>query len=187
MKNLLYHWKTCTVPNIWIRPNNQRKEADAAKTLLTIAGGDHLTLMNVYNHYQQSMFIKIIVEQDATHHTDLQTSSIGIGRTWITYLAVPCNKRRMSGHNLSALWSTMESSLCLLRTNKSCYRVFRSRSYVDSSCKLRIENASSYMSSSRIIKWVTVYFAYVRPMCRWCFFRLSASTPLVVSIVSQNG
>lgn len=43
-----------TVPNVWLRPNNQRKEADAAKALLTVPDGDHLTLLNVYNHYIQS-------------------------------------------------------------------------------------------------------------------------------------
>jgi len=40
------------VPNIWLRPNNQRKEADTAKKLLTIPDGDHLTLLNVFNEYQ---------------------------------------------------------------------------------------------------------------------------------------
>ncbi|KAI0357049.1 P-loop containing nucleoside triphosphate hydrolase protein, partial [Trametes cingulata] len=39
------------VPNVWLRPPNQRKEADAAKAMLTVPDGDHLTLMNVYNHY----------------------------------------------------------------------------------------------------------------------------------------
>ncbi|KAI0804502.1 P-loop containing nucleoside triphosphate hydrolase protein [Irpex lacteus] len=43
-----------SVPNVWVRPNNQRKEADAAKNLMTIPDGDHLTLMNVYNNYQQN-------------------------------------------------------------------------------------------------------------------------------------
>ena len=43
-----------TVPNIWLRPSNQRKEADAAKALLTVPDGDHLTLLNVYNNYIQS-------------------------------------------------------------------------------------------------------------------------------------
>lgn len=42
------------VPKIWIRPNNQRREADAAKAKLSIPGGDHLTLLNVYNQYQLS-------------------------------------------------------------------------------------------------------------------------------------
>lgn len=46
--------KVMIVPNVWVRPNNQRKEADAAKNLMTIPDGDHLTLMNVYNNYQQS-------------------------------------------------------------------------------------------------------------------------------------
>ncbi|CAK5277734.1 unnamed protein product [Mycena citricolor] len=40
-----------SVPNIWLRPNNQRKEADAAKAMLTIPDGDHLTMLNVYNEY----------------------------------------------------------------------------------------------------------------------------------------
>ncbi|KAI9059383.1 P-loop containing nucleoside triphosphate hydrolase protein [Trametes sanguinea] len=39
-----------SVPNVWLRPS-QRKEADQAKAMLTIPDGDHLTLMNVYNHY----------------------------------------------------------------------------------------------------------------------------------------
>jgi pre-mRNA-splicing factor ATP-dependent RNA helicase DHX15/PRP43 len=47
---------TVTVPNVWIRPNHQRKEADAAKALLSVPGGDHLTLLNVYNSYRESMF-----------------------------------------------------------------------------------------------------------------------------------
>lgn len=42
------------VPNIWLRPNNKRKEADQAKALLTIPDGDHLTLLNVYNAWKQS-------------------------------------------------------------------------------------------------------------------------------------
>ncbi|EIM80639.1 P-loop containing nucleoside triphosphate hydrolase protein [Stereum hirsutum FP-91666 SS1] len=40
-----------SVPNVWLRPNNQRKEADAAKQLLSVPDGDHLTLLNVYNEY----------------------------------------------------------------------------------------------------------------------------------------
>ncbi|KAF7322898.1 p-loop containing nucleoside triphosphate hydrolase protein [Mycena chlorophos] len=40
-----------SVPNVWLRPNNQRREADAAKALLTVPDGDHLTLLNVYNEY----------------------------------------------------------------------------------------------------------------------------------------
>ena len=41
-----------SVPNVWLRPNNQRKEADAAKQMLTVPDGDHLTLLNVFNEYQ---------------------------------------------------------------------------------------------------------------------------------------
>ena len=45
-----------TVPNVWIRPPNMRKEADQAKKLLEVPDGDHLTLLNVYNNYAQSEF-----------------------------------------------------------------------------------------------------------------------------------
>ncbi|KAG8989420.1 DEAH-box ATP-dependent RNA helicase prp43 [Tulasnella sp. JGI-2019a] len=41
-----------SVPNVWLRPNNQRKEADAAKAALTVPDGDHLTMLNVYNNYR---------------------------------------------------------------------------------------------------------------------------------------
>ena len=44
------------VPNIWIRPNNKRKEADIAKQLLSIPEGDHLTLLNVFDKYQNSTY-----------------------------------------------------------------------------------------------------------------------------------
>ncbi|KAM6499208.1 P-loop containing nucleoside triphosphate hydrolase protein [Amanita muscaria] len=47
-----------SVPNIWLRPNNRRREADAAKTKLTVPDGDHLTLLNVYNQYQQKSYDK---------------------------------------------------------------------------------------------------------------------------------
>lgn len=43
-----------SVPNVWLRPNNHRKEADQAKALLTIPEGDHLTLLNVYNSWMQN-------------------------------------------------------------------------------------------------------------------------------------
>lgn len=43
-----------SVPNVWLRPPNQRREADAAKELFTVPESDHLTLLNVYNQYIQS-------------------------------------------------------------------------------------------------------------------------------------
>ncbi|KAH9979420.1 pre-mRNA-splicing factor ATP-dependent RNA helicase PRP43 [Lactifluus volemus] len=44
-----------SVPNIWLRPNNRRKEADAAKSMLSVPEGDHLTLLNVFNEYQNNL------------------------------------------------------------------------------------------------------------------------------------
>jgi len=47
-----------SVPNVFVRPNNQRKEADAAKALFSIPEGDHLTLINIYNSYKQNEWDK---------------------------------------------------------------------------------------------------------------------------------
>ncbi|KAJ7109278.1 P-loop containing nucleoside triphosphate hydrolase protein [Mycena epipterygia] len=47
-----------SVPNVWLRPNNQRREADAAKALLSVPDGDHLTMLNVYNEYVNNMHDK---------------------------------------------------------------------------------------------------------------------------------
>ena len=44
------------VPNIWIRPKNQQKEANFSKQLLSIPDGDHLTLLNVFDEYQNSTY-----------------------------------------------------------------------------------------------------------------------------------
>jgi pre-mRNA-splicing factor ATP-dependent RNA helicase DHX15/PRP43 len=44
------------VPNIWVRPNEKRKEADIAKQRLSIPEGDHLTLLNVFDEYQNSTY-----------------------------------------------------------------------------------------------------------------------------------
>ncbi|KAF5378950.1 hypothetical protein D9757_008730 [Collybiopsis confluens] len=43
-----------SVPNVWLRPPNQRAAADQAKALLTVPEGDHLTLLNVFNNYSQN-------------------------------------------------------------------------------------------------------------------------------------
>jgi pre-mRNA-splicing factor ATP-dependent RNA helicase DHX15/PRP43 len=45
-----------TVPNIWIQPKNMWEEADFAKQRLSIPDGDHLTLLNVFNEYQNSTY-----------------------------------------------------------------------------------------------------------------------------------
>ncbi|KAG7093997.1 DEAH-box ATP-dependent RNA helicase prp43, variant 2 [Marasmius oreades] len=47
-----------SVPNIWVRPANARREADEAKALLSVPDSDHLTLLNVYNQYYQNKYDK---------------------------------------------------------------------------------------------------------------------------------
>lgn len=46
-----------SVPNVFLRPNNRRKEADEAKAQFTHPDGDHLTLLNVYHAYKTSKFL----------------------------------------------------------------------------------------------------------------------------------
>ncbi|WWC91392.1 uncharacterized protein L201_006336 [Kwoniella dendrophila CBS 6074] len=41
-----------SVPNVFMRPASQRKEADLAKAQFTHPDGDHLTLLNVYHAYK---------------------------------------------------------------------------------------------------------------------------------------
>ncbi|KAG8901651.1 DEAH-box ATP-dependent RNA helicase prp43 [Tulasnella sp. 403] len=43
-----------SVPNVFLRPISARREADLAKAALTVEGGDHLTLLNVYNKYTEN-------------------------------------------------------------------------------------------------------------------------------------
>lgn len=45
-----------SIPNVFVRPNNMRKEADEAKAQFAHPDGDHLTLMNVYHAYKASSF-----------------------------------------------------------------------------------------------------------------------------------
>ena len=56
-----------TVPNIWLRPNNFRKEADSAKQMLSIHDGDHLTLLNVFNEYQNSTYLSNLSVRHCQH------------------------------------------------------------------------------------------------------------------------
>jgi pre-mRNA-splicing factor ATP-dependent RNA helicase DHX15/PRP43 len=52
------------VPNVWVRPPNQRHEADKAKSVFKIPDSDHLTLLNVFNQYYQSMSFDVNLQCD---------------------------------------------------------------------------------------------------------------------------
>ncbi|KAI8607586.1 P-loop containing nucleoside triphosphate hydrolase protein, partial [Chytriomyces sp. MP71] len=43
-----------SVPNAYIRPNDQRKQADEAKAQFNHPDGDHLTLLNTYHEYKEN-------------------------------------------------------------------------------------------------------------------------------------
>ena len=55
-----------TVPQIFIRPNEAKQQADESKMKFAHIDGDHLTLLNVYHAYKQSMFVVIILVVLAT-------------------------------------------------------------------------------------------------------------------------
>lgn len=46
-----------SVPNPYLRPNSQRKEADEAKAQFAHPHGDHLSLLNLYHAYRSSEFL----------------------------------------------------------------------------------------------------------------------------------
>lgn len=43
-----------SVPNVFVRPNNARREADIAKAQFTHPDGDHLTMLNVYHAFKSN-------------------------------------------------------------------------------------------------------------------------------------
>ncbi|KAF8485644.1 P-loop containing nucleoside triphosphate hydrolase protein [Gautieria morchelliformis] len=89
---------TLTVPNVWMRPNDRRNEADAAKALLSVPGGDHFTLLNVYNSYRENQHDKnwtqrlLVAEADKVRtqlrrmmeHFDIELVSTQDQRTFYT-------------------------------------------------------------------------------------------------------
>ena len=71
---------------MWLRPNYKRREADAAKALLTVPDGDHLTLLNVYNNYIQSDSFNSLLRRRLTlidNFTDMYDKNW----TWANYLS----------------------------------------------------------------------------------------------------
>lgn len=47
-----------SVPNVFLRPNAQRQQADTAKAAFAHPDGDHLTLLNVYHAYKTNCYDK---------------------------------------------------------------------------------------------------------------------------------
>lgn len=45
---------SCSVPQVFVRPNEAKKQADEAKMRFAHIDGDHLTFLNVYHAYKQS-------------------------------------------------------------------------------------------------------------------------------------
>ncbi len=53
---LLKTFFVISVPQIFVRPNDVKKQADEAKMRFAHIDGDHLTLLNVYHAYKQSKY-----------------------------------------------------------------------------------------------------------------------------------
>jgi HrpA-like RNA helicase len=62
-----------SIPNVFLRPNDQRKQADEAKAKFAHPDGDHLTLLNVYHAFKacasQNSLICLHNESCASCHT----------------------------------------------------------------------------------------------------------------------
>ena len=50
----LYLFLFSAVPQIFVRPNETKQQADESKMRFAHIDGDHLTLLNVYHAYKQS-------------------------------------------------------------------------------------------------------------------------------------
>lgn len=55
-----------SVPQIFMRPNEARKQADEAKAEFAHADGDHLTLLNAYHAYKLSKWMTAVEEGNLT-------------------------------------------------------------------------------------------------------------------------
>jgi hypothetical protein len=88
-----------------------RKEADAAKQLLSVPDGDHLTLLNVYNEYQNSAYCSdlILPVTDENIVIQIYTTAIGPGTT--ISRPVPFLKQTTSAPNFSESWSASKLTL----------------------------------------------------------------------------
>lgn len=91
------------VPNIWIRPNEKRKEADLAKKRLSIPDGDHLTLLNVFDEYQNSTRCSTLFSPLLTNYCQIYATVNGHGITMFQLAPLP--KLSTSALRFCELWN----------------------------------------------------------------------------------
>lgn len=134
--SIFLFWLCILVPNVWIRPNNQRREADAAKALLTVPDGDHLTLLNVYNQYVNST--NHFACLSTTRILPLyKTNTIRIGRGRTIYLLVHWHRLTMFVRNCKEPWSVSMWILSPSRMKRNFTNTSGKLLSVVSSCKWR--------------------------------------------------
>ena len=133
------------VPNVWMRPIHRQKEADRAKWLLSLPGGDHLTLLNAYNQYQRSNpsptpYYRCLLNTLPSPSPQISGTTNGHGTT--TSRNVTSSKPITSGCNSNESWNaTTCPSYPTLRTlypKHNSTRTYGKRCSPDSSCKSRI-------------------------------------------------
>jgi pre-mRNA-splicing factor ATP-dependent RNA helicase DHX15/PRP43 len=88
---------------VWFRPYDQKQQADAAKALLTLPDGDHLTLLNVYNQYKRS---KLSIESRSTIPSYFSSDIHDKNWTWTHFLSH--RALQQAGNVRAQLQRTME-------------------------------------------------------------------------------
>ena len=126
-----------------MRPINRQKEADRAKWLLSLPGGDHLTLLNAYNQYHQSNLLHLShfdrVMSYALISPPSQISTIASGRGTTTSRSATSSKPIMSACNSNESWNgtTFRSyqTSRILNPKHNSTRTYGGRYSPDSSCR----------------------------------------------------
>ena len=63
-----------SVPNVFVRPKQEAKEADAAKRAFTHPDGDHLTLLNAFHEYKQNGCDKRWCHENYINHRSMASA-----------------------------------------------------------------------------------------------------------------
>jgi hypothetical protein len=99
-----------SVPNVWRRPNNHRRAADVAKRLLTVPDGDHLTLLDVFDEYQNSTFFCLPFLAIIDGALLLQTYAIVTGHGTIIFRRAPFLRQTAFARNYYGSWNAWRST-----------------------------------------------------------------------------
>ena len=175
------------VPNVWLRPPNQKKEADAAKALLSVPDGDHLTLVNVYNNYITSMLPTPFdwgggLYLNAIHVRQIFKTKTGPGTIFFRQGHYP--KQKMCAHSSCGLWNDMTWILSPSVMSGNSIMQSNRPSCVDFSCKSRLKRGRRGRQGQPGTWWQSECFWAALPTK---LNRLWHFTHLVVLTLNQIG